>query len=327
MRLIDIYELLDNITNKEEINIRTTDMYWGDIKLVLNFWNIKKIIELLDWEIISVDDEINTILKSNNDATASMSLADFSTFEHYVTVTLKDEVISFYKSVNLMLSLQGWLDKQEENTINIKIPSKKINTFKELNAYNNRLDKLFKQFNIDGAIKLNGFDSGTDWYNLLISWQSTYIVFTMWLSIAYWMVKIRQSYYEWWKAKLEYQALLDVREDKSKISDKDIEIYIDKKIENEVKVKLVENLEEIWKLNTVKTPDEISNQLCMAIIELMKEISSDTEFHLSYNLPEYIEQSGNDISIDYSFLSKKNEGETLELPDWNDENDNEELEE
>ncbi len=214
-------------------------------------------------------------------------------------------------SINAKLPIfYGILDtmvkKQNEQIINIKLPSQEDFSLDDLSDINKRLARIFSSINIDGDIQFSGFDIGSSWYQILIIGGFTYKAFISALHLAQEYYKMKQEYFKSKAEEIRYKASLKESE---KESEKGKEAYINRVIDIELDSKIsnaVQNLE----LDTEKSNvHEVETKIRVAIPLISKEIEKGLEFHLSLNPPEYVNEHEGSVSIDYEELKRLREEE------------------
>jgi len=271
-------------------------LYWNQAYKINNYWDLIVIFDLLynqEW-----NDADNSVLDNliekywRNASSVQIGAEEFNQLNTYVSRI--NSKMPIYYSI-----LSTFADDQEEQLINIKIPSWYLSSLRDLSRFNERLDKIFTQFQMDGQFEFKWLDTGTDRYKILVVWFTTYNVFIACLSVAQKILELKKTYYESKKAKLDYQAALSGQD---KYTEKWFNSYKEKRIELEIKSHIEEILEKInienWKSNLEK-----QNQIIIATKSLIKELWDWTEFHLSLNPPEYAQESKWSLKIDYKKIS------------------------
>lgn len=117
--------------------------------------------------------------------------------------------------------LETMVEKQDELTINIKLPEK-IKNLNDINITNKRLEDVLKLYNIDGQFEFVGFDKGSEWYVLVAKGVLSYQFIISCLKIAQEYLKTKTEYLKSEEARISYEASL--KEDK-KDSDSEFEKY------------------------------------------------------------------------------------------------------
>lgn len=279
---------------QNKIEIKSVAIYGGQAYTITNYGAVRlALTSLYDRNLLAVGDEAIDSLFREHPNENSLQV-DNQTY-HQLT--------SLVNSVNtqlpvIMQVLENFSPEQEENIINIKLPEG-IDSLQDLESFNKRLQKIFKQFKLTGEFKLVGFDAGSEWEIIQIVGDSLYRYFLGVISIAYIVAKTRES---WWKGsetKLAYK--IAKKKDKSLTKDEYIEEVEDAKVETEAE-KLVAQL---------GTSDNNSEGDLVAMVKVttksvIKEITNGTEFHLSLNPPKYLTKDNTVpfLEIDYSLIPK-----------------------
>ncbi|MGO3702179.1 MAG: hypothetical protein ACTJG2_03270 [Candidatus Saccharimonadales bacterium] len=224
-----------------------------------------------------------------------------------VETTQHSEIVSLFKQINAKLPVFSELAEhfspdQEETVVNIKLPDE-ISSLAELQAFNKRLDTLFKKFNVTGNFKIVGFDAGTEWYQVLLDNAGLFSLFISCVSLALQAIDFRDSRKGSDDLRLAKKAI-DTRDPQNDLTEqKLLNSMVDGKIEEDVETTIDE----------LGCPDgrgkpETSTMVIGAVKELVKEIDKGTEFHLSLNPPEYAKENGSNdmpaITIDYSSIPR-----------------------
>lgn len=299
MRLGELKKILDNVvddTNK--IVIESKQLYGGHMYKISNYSALITALDAIktqSW--IDFSSEIVEILNlkiSKNKSEVELSPTDYNSLMQFVN-NINNKLPLFYGI------LDGIVDEQEEQIINIKLPTKEDFSLKKLSDINSRLDKLFKEINIDGEYSFKGFDIGTSWYKVLIIGALTYKFFISALKIAQEFYNAEKAFYESGEAKIHYQAaLLHLKQEQGKINDNDIKEYA----KQVVSVRIENTIEEIVKElpTNGQTENEVITKMSKTIAAITAEMNNGLEFHLSLNPPEYAEEDGEKISIDYELV-------------------------
>ncbi len=229
-----------------------------------------------------------------------------TSFKPQLTPAEFNELNSYVTSVNQQLPvfigiIDTLVEPQEEQVINVKLP-KDLRSLTGVSSLNTRLNKLFKLFNIDGEIRFNGFDKGTDWYSLWLTGYTTYTIFIACLQVAQEYFKARTEYFKSEKAEIDYRAGLKQQE---KFDQKEFEEYQNRHLEIELERKIEKLLEKITETNG-HGEAEMQSKLVKATTELVKELGSGVEFHLSLNPPSYAKEINGALTIDYKKIQEIN---------------------
>ncbi|OGZ67617.1 MAG: hypothetical protein A3D35_02510 [Candidatus Staskawiczbacteria bacterium RIFCSPHIGHO2_02_FULL_34_9] len=310
MRLGEIKQKIDRVISEEKIiQIKNEPLYEGRAQKVLNYSEIVDVLEQvssLSWSEVKEDEITEQLLKQypGGNSFEILPQTEFDKFSSYVNNVNKK--LPVYYSI-----LETMVKKQDEQTINIKLPED-VKTLADLDKLNKSLTSLFKKFNLAGEFQFQGFDVGTSWYEILITAKILYNYFISCLDVALRIVNLKKTYYESVEAKINYKASL---RDAEKETKEGLKEYVDKYTGIFLEEKIKEVIEEIGEMNG-KTKPEITSNLIMATKELVKELGEGVEFHLSFNPPAYAEERGNGLKIDYKkiqMLNQKSEEAIKEL--------------
>lgn len=201
--------------------------------------------------------------------------------------------------------IRSMTNAQSETFINIKLPEE-VKSFKELSEINSRLDRLFKEFNIDGQVELKGFDKGSDWYTVCVIGITTYHAFIAGLKIAQEIMKLRKQYFNSEKAKIEYETAKEIFNQVKDVPT--LDEFQEKKIDKIIESKVHEAIAEIDNKGA-KRGQELTNQLVKATTDLVAALGDGIEFHLSLNPPEYAKVTAGSLIIDYKKMRELHKGE------------------
>ncbi len=293
MRLGETKKILEQVLNDEnKIFIDQEPMYGGQAHSVKNYIEIIKALDLLSLQSWNRYDNapvenIKTKYKQENNPVI-IEQADFNILNQYVSQV--NNLVHLFFGI-----IEDLSDEQEEQVINVKLPEGEVGSLVDLAKLNNRLDKIFKEINIDGEFEFKDFDKGTSWYILITSGVLTYKFFISCLKIAQEFFKAKQEYYKSEEAKLFYKATL---KDEDKINEEEFKKYIEKMLDLKVKERVDKTIEDIQEKNG-QTKGELQTKLIMATKNLIKELGEGVEFHLSLNPPVYAEETNQGIKIDY----------------------------
>jgi hypothetical protein len=299
MRLGEIKNTLENVLDEaNKIVLEAENLYGGQIFNIKNYKDIMNVLEILnDQEWNTIDKAIYEKLyeKYGNSVTSQQITPDEHTPLNAYITGLNKHVPYFYSIISTMV------EEQDEKSINIKLPEK-ISNLKELSSYNDRMEKLLKQFNIDGQFEFQGFDIGTSWYIVIAIGISSYRVFIACLKLAQEYFKSKQEYYKSKEMELNYRAALLKQTDYSK---EGLNKYIDNRLELGLEAK-VEEIINYKVLEYSHEKPELTSKLLKGTKALAEELSKGTEFHLSLNPPSYVSEEDHSIIIDYDEIKKMN---------------------
>ncbi|MBO7244613.1 MAG: hypothetical protein J6V53_04980 [Alphaproteobacteria bacterium] len=299
MRLGELKKILDEVVDSNnKIVITSSSLYNGQLYIIQEYSKLIKALSVISeqsWIDFSSEivEELNSKFLQN-------------TIEIQINPSDYNSLTQFVNKINAKLPLfYGILDtiveKQDEQIINIKLPTKEDFSLDELSDINKRLSKIFSTINIDGTATFSGFDKGSSWYEILIGGALTYKFFISALKIAQEFFKAEKNYYEAGEAKIHYQAaLLQLQKEQNKIDEEAIKDYakhvISVRIENSIK-EVVKELP-----SNGHTENEVIAKMSKTVEAITTEMNNGLEFHLSLNPPEYAEEDGTKISIDYEVI-------------------------
>lgn len=302
MRLWEIKTIIEKVLNENnQIFLEQEAIYWWQAYEVRNFKKLSDALEILSdqsWNDVDFSQSQEIFKKYKKSSIVQMDGTEFNQLNSYISSV--NRFIPLYYSI-----LETMAEDQGEQIINIKIPEQNIQSLKSLSDFNNRLDKNFKEFAIDGQFEFKWLDRWSSWYEIAVIWVVTYRVFLACLNIANEYLKMKWEYYKTKKAELDYRAGLH---NSSEFTQKWLDAYIDRRLELDVEDKIKEALEKL-QVSNWKTEIELQNQLLKATTWLIKELWNWTEFHLSLNPPKYAEEIGGSIAINYTKLAEIRQSE------------------
>ena len=166
MRLGEKKNIFASVLNdNQQIEIESEAIYGGQAYKISNFNNLMKALEIL----------AEQIWNSTDYGPIEGLASDYSFDAHSVEMKKEDfdKITAYISAINPQVPiffgvLDSIVDPQEEQVINIKLPTK-INSIKALQTFNGRLENIFKRFNLKGEFQFLGFDRGTHWYEILIT--------------------------------------------------------------------------------------------------------------------------------------------------------------
>lgn len=309
MRLGEIRNLIDEVADDNKNIIIDSESLFGD--QAYNLSNYSKLIRLLvvlsdqDWN--DADYTVVEELKNKYGEAVKVQVTqdEYGRLNSYISL-LNQKIPLFYSILETMV------EEQQEQTINIKLPER-INSIVELNKFNKELVDLFKSFNLTGEFEFKGFDSGTSWYQVLVTGEILFRYFIGCLGVALCIVQLKKTYYESESARLNYLASINedvtpVDADQKKHSDRFVKVSLEDGVG-----KVIHNVKD----TNGKTAPEITSELVMATTRLVKELDEGTEFHLSLNPPDYAKEEAGRLEIDYKSMpaiEKSKEIKQLESP-------------
>lgn len=299
MRLGELKNKLDYVIDEEthQIILDAESLYGNQAYQIKNFNLLSDALTALStqkWN--NFDSQVFVEIKSKYDMkdTVIISAQEYTLLKRYID-NINTELPLFYSILETMVN------KQDEQIINIKLPEKEDFSLNNLSEINARLDKLFKEINIDGTYTFKGFDIGTSWYEILIVGTLTYKFLISALKIAQEFFKAEKLFYESGEARTNYKAaLLQLKRQEEKIDDKKVKEYAN----SVIKVKIEQRIEEIVKElpRNGQTEQEAISKMTKAVTAIEAELNNGLEFHLSLNPPKYAEEDSGSISINYNML-------------------------
>lgn len=291
MRLGEIKQNIDKvlIANKT-IQLKSDAVYGGQAYKINNYSDVIIVLEhvaSLSWSGVNIDaiDEIITQYPKNN--IVELPQSQFNKLTSFINTV--NQKIPLYYSI-----LETMVEKQDELTINIKLPEK-IKNLNDINIANKRLEDVLKLYNIDGQFEFVGFDKGSEWYVLVAKGVLSYQFIVSCLKIAQEYLKTKAEYFKSEEARISYEASL--KEDE-KNSDSGFEKYKESWLKLFTEKEIEKVIDKINKKNG-HTKEELQVKLVNATTKLVKELGEGTEFHLSLNPPEYVSEQAGQIVIDY----------------------------
>jgi hypothetical protein len=309
MRLGEIRNIAQAATDDtNKLQIEYESLYGGQAYLVSNYSELLQVIDIIaeqpwnDVDVTSVS-ELRTEYDESSES-VEISSEEFNILNSYITA-VNEKYPTFF------LTVRSFVDDQDEQVINVKLPDRK-RSLADLNELNSKLEKLFKEFKIDGDIQLIGFDKGTDWYVILFSGTGTFSAFIACLKVAQEIFKTRTEYYKSEKARLDYLASLKAGD---KSSGAGLTAYRKRRMNLELEQLVSEATQLISDLNG-RTQKELEVRLVKATQDLVEELGEDVEFHLSLNPPEYAQEHKGSLSIDYKKIrqiNKQNDDKTKQI--------------
>lgn len=297
MRLGEIKKIIEKVLDEDgKMTIQHEPIYGGQAHSVNNFADIMFAIDIVyDKEWNELDYAPIKIIRDKYDYVkkAQIEVAEFNQLNSYIT-SLNAKLLLYFSILETMT------EDQEENIINIKLPNNSVGSLEDLAELNKRLNKILKEFNVDGEAEFRGFDKGTDWYMVYFAGILSYQSFIACLKIAQEYYKTKKEYYGSKKAESDYRASLKKVDDFSK---EELKNYTERRLELLIEEKVSEAINTIDGKNG-KTKPEINTQLVIATKDLVKELGTGVEFHLSLNPPAYAEETAEGLRIDYKKIEE-----------------------
>ena len=299
MRLGEIRNIINRVVDENgAISIAVEAMYGNQAYKISNYAMLMEALKVLneqEWNDFDFEQVQNLIDRYK--PIRSMQIIEVDEYNR-----LEEYVSSINHKLPIFIGLLGTIvADQKEQTINIKLPSQ-MNSLQDLNSLNDRLDKVFKKFNIDGkGVEFKGFDTGSDWYIFVAIGPLAYQVIVGCMKIANDFLVMKKNYYQSKKAELDYRASLKKEEE---FTNRKFEAFKDKRLNLEIEEGVAELIKQLEERNG-HTQAEAATKLVKATKELIEIMGDGAEFHLSLNPPKYItEESSGKFTIDYSKLPK-----------------------
>lgn len=303
MRVGEIKNIVEEaVDGNDHLVIKSEPLYGGQAYQIVNYANLINALETISkmsWNDVDFT-PIQTIIDDYgvNAQDIQITSNEYSQLNSYVS-TVNAKFPIYLEVIRSMTQRQG------ETFINIKLPDE-IKSFKELTETNNRLEKLFKEFNVDGQVEFKGFDKGSDWYTVCIVGITTYHAFLGCLKIAQEIMKLRKEYFNSSKAKIEYETAKEIFNQTKNAPT--LEEFQNKKIQKIIEAEVQKAVAEIENKGA-KDDGELRNQLVKATTDLVAALDDGIEFHLSLNPPEYAKETAGSLTIDYKKMRELNSGE------------------
>lgn len=295
MRLGELKNILDAVLdNDNKISLNYEQIYGGQAFRIKNYSAIiKALLELKrqEWN-TNPSEQFDKIVEKYGDNAREVTLngQEYTALVNYINA-INSKMPIFYGIIDSMVK------KQNEHIINVRLPEKNDISLQELSDINTRLDKIFKEINIDGSYEFKGFDVGSSWYEILVLGAATYKFLIAALKIAQEFFKAQQEYYKSGEAKIHYEA---AKADAAKgTTDKDVLDYAKRVIDKKIELAIEQTIEE---LPDVGNKNENITKLRKTVISISTELNNGLEFHLSLNPPKYAEEEEGKISINYEAI-------------------------
>lgn len=279
MRIGILKQLMKQTLNSEgKIIIDSEMLYGGQAYKIHNYYKIRDLIDSLysfnligEW-VYSGDLEY-ILLKYDEKKDTELNKEEYDELREMVDA-LNDIMPT------LELAVDAFSPDQDQHIINVKLPGD-LNSLDELSDFNKRLKNVFAKMGVNdkNGLILKGFDTGTEWYQLLIDSGDIFKWVIVIIGIAWSCIRIRKEWFESEISRLTLKALKDGK----KINKQD------EVVEKVLRVKIKEEIEKVLEKNFPmlgKQKQEVYNQLESAIDATIKEMDNGTEFHLSLNPPE-----------------------------------------
>ncbi len=312
MRLGELKKIIDDASVGGKIVFENESLYGGQRFLIKNYSIlIKALTHLAEQEWVTTDKSIVKQLNDNINAQsfeAQLSPEEFSRLNQLI-----DEINS--KLPIFFGIISNMVEPQPSEVINVKLPSKTIKDFKDLNKFNEDLQEVLnlvvKFKGLRGDIKLIGFDVGSEWYTILIvGGPLVYGALMSCIKIAEKLINLRKMWYESEDVKLgleiKRQDLGELKRNsaptnKPPAPEEDLKNYIERMFEMTLNKKVSELIETLSEAN-LNNPTEMQISISKGIKKLVILLEKGTEIHPSLNPPQYILVDQKSFSIDYQEL-------------------------
>ena len=204
------------------------------------------------------------------------------------------------------------VDKQDEHIVNIKIPADSISDLDDLSQFNKELEEVFKFIvkhkGLGGDIEFKGFDTGSFWYEILITGGPiVYFALMGVIKIAKEMLQLQKAWYKNQEIRLSLEAKKRKQAEEGKpskpVTDDEIKHHVNEMVEIKIEeqvAQLIANLSE-----SPNSSEEMKISITMGLHKLIALIEKGTEIHPSLNPPKFIKQDDEQrFEIDYERLKK-----------------------
>ena len=292
MRLGEIKQILDKVLDdNNKIILNHKAIYNGQQYIIENYKKIMDALEILNELTWNKDTEkkIYIELEESYERITEQQLSPEEYTQLNIYISKLNARIPIYYSI-----LETQVDKQDEKTINIKLPN--YSTLKDLNDFNNRIETMLKLFNVDGKFVFEGFDVGTSWYKLVTKGIMTCYFLIACLKVGQEACKLMKDYSELEILKKSY-LLLEKNYNNNKFEEH-IKNLVNQQIEKQIQ-SAIKNIG-----TNGHSEEELKNKLIKATNKLIIELNNGTEFHLSLNPPKYASEEQGQISVNYEELKK-----------------------
>jgi len=285
------------VDGNNELQTNGTPKHGGQVFVIEKFSaKARLILALQDMKLLpsSISESTISIFSDNQ----KLDILELEASQH-------TEVVSLFTQVNARLPVysdiaEKFSPDQQETVINVKLPEG-INSIDDLQGFNKRLDAIFKKFNITGNFKIVGFDSGTEWYQILVDNSGLFGFVISAISLSLQAIDFRDSRKGSDDLRLAKKAL-DAKTPDNKVTEqKLLNGMVDEKINEDVE----KTVDDLGCPDNREKPETVA-MIISAVKDLIKEIDRGTEFHLSLNPPDYAQENGMGmaINIDYKSIPK-----------------------
>ncbi|MAZ76365.1 MAG: hypothetical protein CMH31_03585 [Micavibrio sp.] len=309
MRLGVLKNILDfSIDENKHITFQEEALYGGQRYLIKDFYALMDSLDnILDMSWAEDNNEVVKRLISEHGKTVnSVEIsAEDRNLLHSMLTPINQHMPVFYSI------LENLVERQDEQIINIKIPSAGLKTLKEVSAFNNQLDDVFDLVirfkGFQGDVEFVGVDVGTSWYKiLLVGAPYIYGAFLGTLNIAHELIDLREKWYKSEDLRMDVEIKKEELNDKKAkvtVTDKDIREHVQKKVKKKMELE-VDALIENVPVDFDNEP-EMKISICKGIEKIIPLLEAGTEFQPSLNPPKYIDNVSDDgYEIDYDGLRK-----------------------
>lgn len=302
MRLKLLYKILNEATTDGHLTLSAEAMYGGQAYKIYGFKMLRQaLLNLKEQNLlfIEVSEPVEQLIAANKKDTIVVSNVEYSDLQRLI-----NDINSTLPTVLAVLG--NFSPVQDEQILNIKLPEG-LDSPQEYSDFNKRISKIFKKFGVDSDdVHIVGFDSGSQWYEVLCqnaSWIFPFIISCLQLALEVW------KFFKDSKDKPETQFTVNIINNNFTKGDDKITIdnYLEKVIDEKIQKGIEERLSKLGAPGG-KTQEESTTMLVQATKELVKELGEGTEFHLSLNPPDYVKEGtmADFFSIDYSSIPKTN---------------------
>lgn len=288
MRLGEIKQKIDKVRNASgflEILSENFSNLFYQVKNYDSLIEILRILSKYNWSEIKNSDIDVLLVNHPENSNTVFSSEDFNLLA--ILVDRVNSKLPFYYSI-----LETMVTTQDQYLINIKLPNS-IQTLGELTSFNQRIEKIFKKFQIDGQFEFRQFDKGTSWYEIQIIGVLTYNYFLASLKIAQEYLKTKNEYFKSKEAKISYETY------KKTDNNLTLEVFQKEWLETFIREEIKTVVEEKIKETNGDTKESLHTKLVIATTDLVRELGEGTEFHLSLNPPDFATEQAGQLIIDY----------------------------
>lgn len=307
MRLGETKQILDRVISQNStIELKKEAQYGGQAQRIDNYADIISALEVVSGQKWSGFEESTLDMFQETHPKVKSTVLPQDEFNKLQSmINAANQKLPIFYSI-----LETMVEPQNEQTINIKLPSE-IRSLDDLSKENKKIQDVLKLYNVDGQFDFQQFDRGTDWYVVVAAGVLSYKFLIAGLDIAQKYFETRKAYSESKTAELDYRAAVE----KDDVTKQEIKEFTDRKLKLLIEDEVKRAIEKIG----IGTNDK--NELCVKLVKattaLIKELDEGTEFHLSLNPPTYADEIEGRITIDYTqikpLIAKTTEETTKKL--------------